>query len=86
MGDRAGLDDEPRKAVMAGYRLDVELRGFTPVELENDKIQLRFDHIAVPTGAGRVVPTLMLSREALGDLATKLKLLASDVAWTAEED
>ena len=71
---------------MARYRLDAELQGFKPVELEGDKIQLRFDHIAVPTGAGRVVPTLTLSREALSDLATKPKRLASDVALTAEDD
>ncbi|WP_237479410.1 hypothetical protein [Lichenibacterium dinghuense] len=57
----------------------VELRGFRPVDLGDDQIQLRFDALAVPAGAVEVVPTLTLSREDLGDLGTKLKLLASDL-------
>ena len=60
-------------------RADVELEGFQPIEVDADKIQLRFDPISMPGGATRVVPTLTLSRDALNDLATKLKLLASDL-------
>ena len=64
---------------MASDRADVELQGFKPVEVDADKIQLRFDPVDVPAGATQVVPTLTLSRKALSDLATKLKLLASDL-------
>ena len=64
---------------MASDRADVELQGFQPVEVDADKIQLRFDPISMPDGATHVVPTLTLSRDALDDLATKLKLLASDL-------
>ena len=70
---------------MAGGRVDVELQGFQPVEVEGDKVQLRFDPVAVPDGAPRIVPTLTLSREALSDLATKLKLLASDLPMLDKE-
>ena len=70
---------------MAGDHADVELQGFQPIELEGDKIQLRFDAVEVPTGASRVVPTLTLYRQALSDLATKLKLLASDLPMVGGE-
>ena len=64
---------------MASDHADAEIQGFQPVEVEGGQIQLRFDAISVPDGATRIVPTLTLSREALSDLATKLKLLAADL-------
>lgn len=69
---------------MAGDRVDSELQGFQPVELEGDQIQLRFDAVSVPDGATRIVPTLTLSREGMRDLATKLKQLAADLPMLEE--
>lgn len=70
---------------MAGDHAEVEMKGFQPVEVEGGHIQLRFDFIAVPACADRIVPTFTLSREALTDLATKLKLLASDLPMVDQE-
>ena len=69
---------------MASDRVDSELQGFQPVDLEGGQIQLRFDAVSVPDGATRIVPTLTLSREGMKDLATKLKLLAADLPMLEE--
>lgn len=62
-----------------GGHPEVELNGFQPIDLGDGQMRLRFDPVKVPEGAEKVAPTLTLTRNALNDLAARLRLLAGDL-------